>query len=273
MGETLAAAARFANTRSSLWDLLRAKFLLDNQGLSPSPLTLLHSVDEIIGFLEDNPGTAAWLAETLHGEAASMLRSSAWFEKNRAALSGAQGESAGIGGEIETFGRLRFKEIISSEPMENFFIAEAPISAEAWELFLNDRPEWSKDNREALINEGLVNSQYLASVELPGLPGNTMAGVSWFAAQAWCEWYSSKLPALIARLPLEAEWELAAKTGLEKIGEFWEWCEDPFVPLNFLPSAFVEFVPESPERPVRGGSWINRRSIEIDTIASLPPDS
>jgi hypothetical protein len=283
MEETLAAAARFANTRSGLRDLLRAKFLLDNQGSGASPITLLHSIDDIIDFLEENPGTAQWLAETLPNEAASRLRSSSWYQK-----SGINTEEvwADLGNEIETFGRLRFREIVSPGTQgKSFYIAQFPVSVEVWQLFLNERPEWNIENREALINEGLVNSQYLASADLPGLPPNTAAWVSWFAARAWCEWYSSRLPIIggaqgwIVRLPYEAEWELAVKTGLERTGEFWEWCEDPFVPFPAASNLRFEAASQasqlsSPERPVRGGSWINPiHTLEADARGSLPPDS
>ena len=282
MDETLAAVTRFANSRSSLRDLLRAKFLLDNQGLSPSPLTLLHSTEEIIAFLGENSGTATWLADLLQGEAASQVASSQWYDENRA---WGEGIWASLGSEIISFGGLRFREfipwefihreILPAESMDVFYIAESPIGIEIWELFLDERPEWRIENLEQLINEGLVNSQYLAVSDLPGLPENTMAWISWYAARAWCEWYSSRLPPpLHVRLPYEAEWELAAKSGLNRVGDFWEWCEDLFIPLDFLPPAPAVSDPGSPERPVRGGSWINRRqNLEIEIRASLPPDS
>ena len=76
MEDTLAATARFAVTRAALRDLLRAKTLLDNQGLSPSPLSLLGSALDIIGFLDQNPAAALWLEATLSGENKSTLAAS-----------------------------------------------------------------------------------------------------------------------------------------------------------------------------------------------------
>ena len=78
MEETITASARFAVTRAGLRDLVRAKSLLDNNGLSPSPLSLLGSAGDIISFLDNNPRAALWLGATLTGDALSALTASSW---------------------------------------------------------------------------------------------------------------------------------------------------------------------------------------------------
>jgi hypothetical protein len=55
--------------------------LLDNSGLSPSPATILGSVSDILTFLSQNPGSAAWLAGLLPPESAALVKSSGWFRK------------------------------------------------------------------------------------------------------------------------------------------------------------------------------------------------
>ena len=113
METTLAGSVRFAVTRSAMRDLLRAKFLLDNQGLSPSPLTLVGSAGDILAFLGENPGAAPWLAETLQGEAAAAAAGSSWYEK---AISGVVRPDANGPGTLPsrpslTLGELGFTEI------------------------------------------------------------------------------------------------------------------------------------------------------------------
>ena len=73
INEILEAASRFTVTRSALRDLTRAKILLDNGGLSPSPAGLLGSAADILCFLSRNPESAAWLSNLLPPETASAL--------------------------------------------------------------------------------------------------------------------------------------------------------------------------------------------------------
>jgi formylglycine-generating enzyme required for sulfatase activity len=150
-------------------------------------------------------------------------------------------------------------------------------------------------------------------------PNHPQTGVSWFEAMAFCLWIQSEFSAedwgkegsILIRLPIEAEWELAATGGLgavqrpvpwsmqgasvdqerlrnardsgleatspvglfspegdalggaaDLMGNVWEWCLDPFWPLQ-RGEDFQRFNAESNgagdnrqvERVLRGGSW------------------
>lgn len=54
-------------------------------------------------------------------------------------------------------------------------------------------------------------------------PDQPVTGVSWFDASAYCEWLSEKTGKLY-RLPTEAEWERAARGGLE--GKLYTWGDE-----------------------------------------------
>lgn len=55
-------------------------------------------------------------------------------------------------------------------------------------------------------------------------PDQPVTSVSWFDATAYCEWLSEKTGKLY-RLPTEAEWERAARGGLE--GKLYSWGDEP----------------------------------------------
>jgi hypothetical protein len=297
--EILKGSLRFASTRAALRDLLRAKFLVDNGGAAPSPITLLRSGKEILDYLAETPGTAAWLGTVLPPEAAFL--DSRWYQKGQEAVRSLGASSPVEVGDIISgttlkAGALSFRELPSgvlvqgtpfphSTAIGGFWIADTEVSDEAWEAFLADQPEWRTENIEVLMEQGLVTSDYLLPSDNPAYPYPTVSGVSWYGAQAYCQWLSRFLPPALAsyevRLPSEAEWEYAAKLSLQEElpldmpGGMWEWCGDPFAPLSFLP-AKKEVIRDigSPERPVKGGSWVTPpRSVDADTRASLPPSS
>jgi len=55
-------------------------------------------------------------------------------------------------------------------------------------------------------------------------PVQPVVGVSWFDAVACCDWLSSTLGGVF-RLPTEAEWEFAARGGVEQ--RLYPWGDDP----------------------------------------------
>ena len=296
MKETIKGAARYAITRAGLRDIVRANFLIDSFGQSSSPLGILRSLESMYGFLKDNPESAFWLAQTLPEQTAGVLTASSWYKNTNNTMGEYISENGLVfhpafsssSGQTYNFLGLRFREInvffqdeaiytnqtgFSPPHTSSFLIAETPLPLDLWYLFLEESPNWRIENHESLLEYGLVDTQYLAYSDFPGLPANTTAWVSWHAAKAFCEWFGSKLE-MEVRLPYEFEWEMAVITGLDMVGDFWEWCQESFVPINYLPAPLSHFDFDIEERSVRGGSWINpQHTVSIETRGALPPDS
>ncbi len=74
------------------------------------------------------------------------------------------------------------------------------------------------------------NRDYAAYLSKPltGHPDQPVVSVSWFEAVAYCEWLNQSMPRESGRryrLPTEAEWERAARGGVE--GALYVWGDDP----------------------------------------------
>jgi formylglycine-generating enzyme required for sulfatase activity len=298
MDNIIRAASRFGVTRAALRDLIRAKFLIDNGGLSPSPTSLFRSAGDISGFLSETPGAALWLAGILPPEAASLLTESSWYQtqiREGENTGAAEQLPAGPGGRFR-LGPVNFTAIPGGILVQRhrgfprkinigeFWLCETEVSPGAFEAFLAARPQWARENVESLREQGLVTGDYLSG-SYGGEGSQGITQISWHAANAFCSWLSSQLPAAMedweVRLPAEAEWEYAARSvrgwtaseirGLS--GGSWEWCGDPYAPLNFIeaPPDAAEAV-GSPERSLRGGAS-GGASVQPETRASLPPAS
>jgi len=311
METILDASLRYAVTKAAARDLLRAKFLVDNAGLSPSPLTIILSVQEIAARLGNNPAAAEYLADLLPEKEASFLTDSAWFKKSVTSLVTAENNAAedsaaatitfSIPGSLSLAG-VDFTVVqpgyarngVQTELMPPMYIARSPVTQEEWDVFTAENAGWSADNRETLIAAGLVEESFLQPVDSPAYPEPAAPGISWYAAAAYCKWLNSKLPASLAgwevKIPSEAEWEYGIRQSGLPCGALWEWCDDPFAPLNYFPipqTAADLFIKESGhplndataerralERTVRGGSWINPpNTVSRDSRGSLPPES
>jgi hypothetical protein len=266
----LSAASRFAVTRAALRDLSRAKILLDNGGLSPSPAGLTGSISDILVFLSENQGSAGWLSALLPPESASIVRSSNWLKNSsipEAIIIPAGSTIRRIDISGMTFIDIPEGTIIGNREgtgLKNFLIGENHVPRSLFETFLNENPEWMSEYTDYYAEEISVIPSEIFNREM-------ITGITWYAADAFCQWFTKRLPSSYSgyevRLPTEIEWEYAAMFGIKSMEDpVWEWCADPFAPLQFITTP--QNAVSSPEHTLRGRPSVTAE----ETRASLPPD-
>jgi len=296
--EVLRAASRFASTRFAASDLCRALFVTESGGRVPSPSNALSALGLALDGMRACPESALWLGTLLEGKAQTALLESEWHKNALARVFPETPSSlpppallqdkpvpvAGV--EFVKFAGgpyMRQTPFPHTVEVAEFWAATDEVGTEAWARFAAEQPEYM------IIEE--------TSETFKEQPETGVSGVSWYAASAFCRWLSERLPPELAgweaRLPQESEWEYAetvvsAETAVSagsarvkrmsaESGEagLWEWCAEPFAPNDFLPAAkWAQEAVSSPERSVRGGSWVNSGgTVSRETRASLPPDT
>ena len=190
-----------------------------------------------------------------------------------------------------------------------FFIMDREVTNSLFRLFLSENPEWQPANTEALMLDGLVNQDYLKDFDNSDAEA-PVNFVSWYAADAFCTWFESRLPPYLSgykvRMPDEHQWEWAALTESDDSGVFnntstdgplpvtgrypnsgglydlkgnlWEWCGNWYAPAAGLITSRNPAYNETwnsgypgVEKSVRGGSWANDDNISISARGSQPP--
>ncbi len=91
--------------------------------------------------------------------------------------------------------------------VEAFELDRFPATNAEFLAFVKAQPRWRRDRLPRLFGDDAYLAQWKGPTELGAArPRQPVVNVSWFAAQAYCEWRG-------ARLPTELEWELAAAAG------------------------------------------------------------
>ena len=157
-----------------------------------------------------------------------------------------------------------------------FSISQQEISEYQWALFLEERPFWAKENIDRLIEEGLVDDNYLAGIYPSSVivSNKPIRNISYHAANAFCEWLT-QISGVQVSLPTEKQWEYAALnlqnpsyasslSGLPDktqpsamFGSVWELSATPFVPLGRYLGETENLLTRPLSYVVKGGSYLN----------------
>ena len=176
-----------------------------------------------------------------------------------------------------------------------FSIAAHPVSEYEYALFVDENPYWSASNREKLIEDGMVDENYLkgTALSVSVISTRPVRNISVHAAEAYCRWLSEKTGNEYS-LPTEAQWYRAVLSASDKpystslvvvdndlsspsgmMGQLWEFTSTPYIPLSRISDyeTAIELGKSYPydDAVVKGGSYLNALDeITIDTVGAMP---
>ncbi|MCE1207631.1 MAG: SUMF1/EgtB/PvdO family nonheme iron enzyme [Spirochaetia bacterium] len=294
-------------------DALRAGVLVLSHG-QPGPLGMIAALRTAASIAGSDKGASVYLYELLGKSAGKYLEKLSALKNETAAFSASptkplpSGRFQLAGVTFVMFSKTSFRmtgETLSGNKfpytvsVPEFGLAATEITKNQWKLFMAENPSWSLKNRDALIQQHLVDEDYLSTWAETG-DSAPIRSISWHAAAAYCAWLSGKAGSgYSVILPTEAMWESAAvanngydfsaqavwagseltgplpvasrgygSAGLADMGgNVWEWTGDSY---RAYPALSAGTYPAA-EKAVRGGSWGNAEGTIKPTSRGVIP--
>ncbi len=109
---------------------------------------------------------------------------------------------------------FRDEQPVHTVHLDAFYMDVYEVTNAQFKAFVDANPQWQKDNIDAKFHEGEYLDDWNGNDYPEGKANHPVVYVSWYAAMAYADWAGK-------RLPTEAEWEYAARGGLE--GKKYPW--------------------------------------------------
>lgn len=283
--DSFALAANFITSKAMLTDALEAKEVMSNKTTPLIEKTLkvaqqlfADSTTEEVGLLKQDhlvKGTTTLLKAKEFEQRGITYPASSFVMGTTVPLIFPETNKAGI--TVET---------------QSFTIANTPVSQYQWALFIEENPQWDKDQIVKLHQDNLTDEFYLSGI-LPSLVFATskpVHNISYKGAEAFCTWLTKKTGKEVF-IPTQEMWTLAAlqakdksytksliitdgdkSTPLAMLGGVWEFTQSPYIPLQRVTdyqkvAMLYQTFALSSDVSVKGGSYLNApSSIDEHTV-------
>ena len=116
-----------------------------------------------------------------------------------------------------------FEEMVPKHNVQvrSFFIDKYLVTNSQFKRFVDRHPDWQPGKVPSRLDNGNYLQHWVRNTVAAGKENHPVVNVNWYAATAYCQ-------AQGKRLPSEAEWEYAARGGLES--RLFPWGDEPASP-------------------------------------------
>ena len=116
-----------------------------------------------------------------------------------------------------------------------FSVSSSLVTEYQWALFIQENPYWAKNNLNQLIEDGMVDENYLAGV-FPTVviqSNKAIRNISYKSALAYTKWLTENSDYTYF-LPTDSQWEIASlsEAALNMGSSMWEFTASPYIPLS-----------------------------------------
>ena len=242
-------AKYFVTNSLQLHDFIYALNSLEANVGFMTPSSMISTVQNIVQLNQKYENFPFWLAVILQEESGQRFVDTAWFSgflsdyrsqygqlQERIGTTSQPGTgsstqfrglsfySVPTGELIQGAGKEAFTNVQIPHPVSvpSFYISDTEVPNRLYREFIEENPKWDPANKLQLQEQGLVDDEYLSGWQAEDVQSDweeiPVSHVSFYAAQAFCQWLSAELPdsfaGYSARLPFESEWEWAARGGI-----------------------------------------------------------
>jgi len=242
-------AKYFVTNSLQLHDFIYALNSLEANVGFMTPSSMISTVQNIVQLNQKYENFPFWLAVILQEESGQRFVDTAWFSGflsdyrsqygqlqdrigttsqpgtgSSTQIRGLRFYSVPTGELIQGAGKEAFTNVQIPHPVSvpSFYISETEVPNRLYRVFIEENPMWDPANKLQLQEQGLVDDEYLSGWQAEDAQSDweelPVSHVSFYAAQAFCQWLSAELPdsfaGYSARLPFESEWEWAARGGI-----------------------------------------------------------